>query len=107
MEVFYLVAEGVQPPSELGKRIIFTPRPDGYFKVLDKTIVGIHNVLDRLNPDFIIRGNSSNYYQIPEIGKFLVESANPNKHIYGGKETFVNDEMTPLELQFGMLEGQV
>jgi hypothetical protein len=97
VEVFYLVAEGVEPPVELGERIIFTPQPDGYFRVLDKTVAGIHQVLERFNPDFIIRGNSSNYYQVPQIRGFLLETVDPNQHFYGGKETFVNDEMTPLE----------
>lgn len=97
IEVFYLVAEGIRPPEELGKRIIVTPQPDGYFRVLDKTILAINQVMESLSPEFVVRGNTSNYYQVLEIRKYLITNANPNEHLYGGKETFVNDEMTALE----------
>ena len=94
--VHYLVAEGTSLPDEIRDKSLATPGADGYFQVLKKTMTAIDMVLRDRQPDFIVRGNSSNYYQIPRIIDFL-RVLDCEEYFYGGRKTSVTDEMTPLE----------
>ena len=100
----YLVAEGTSVPPEVSNHAIEVPLPDGYFQVLGKTVAGLDRILEDVDPDFVIRGNSSNYYQMSEILRFF-SPLNPETELYGGKKTTVSEEMTPLEIPLDYAGG--
>lgn len=96
IDVLYLAAKDVEVPVELERVTIRAGSREGYFRVLEKTRDALSIIEKSGGYDFVVRGNSSNYFQVPEIAAFFA-SRNPDEDFYGGKSSRVSEEMTPLE----------
>lgn len=96
VDVFYLAARDSQVPAELVDVTIRAGLREGYFQVLNKTQLALQTIERFGGYDFVVRGNSSNYFQVSEIRGFF-SKLNPEVDFYGGKLSNVSEEMTPLE----------
>ena len=83
---------------------LYIPGIEGYFEILRKSLAAIRYVSEKHNPDFIIRGNSSNYFQFAAIFD-LLEPLNPSLDFYGGSIGEISADITPLNLALKYVGG--
>lgn len=71
--------------------------PEEFENILEKTIFGLQWVLEELAPDFIIRTNTSNYWNLPRVSSTLKELSR-DEGILGGHKLRWSDE----DLHYGL-----
>lgn len=80
---------------EDGDRNLVVPAPEDFGSILAKTLLAIEWINTNLNPDVIVRSNTSSYFQLDKLKK-VVNKFQQNQEDFGGyfesynSERFVN-----------------
>ena len=79
----WLVADEEVNEVKLEDSTLYIPIMDVYENLLEKTVIGINWVLANWSPDYIIRSNTSNYFNLRALDLFF-EQASEENLLYGG-----------------------
>jgi hypothetical protein len=101
----WLVADVSRSTIELEDSILFVPIKDVYSNLLLKTVMGIRWVLENWDIDFIIRSNTSNYFNLALIERQFL-GLDRNELFYGGATgVFVLQDERNLEYKLNYVSG--
>ena len=96
-QIFYMYGRPDLGDIQIEGNSILLPTPEEYLGMLRKTILAVDFLHKKFNPDFIVRINTSNYFDVCRVRKLLSECADELSRCPGGLVGEIDNPLDSIE----------